>query len=73
MTLPSHENYLKRVFIIVAMGLFAAVTTHLMFWNWMPVPFMYSIINAADTVVGWTAAGLAIALLVKPTPAAPTA
>jgi hypothetical protein len=70
MTLSPGQTYLKRVFIVVAMGIFAAVTRDLNFWNWMHYPFMYSIINAADAIVGWTAAGLVIAALIKPTPKA---
>jgi hypothetical protein len=73
-TLPAQQTYLKRVFVVIVMGIFAAATRDLLFWNWMGYPLYYTAINAADCVVGWTAAGIVIAALVKPSaPAAPGA
>jgi hypothetical protein len=65
-TLSSQVSYLNRLFVIVVMAIFAAVTTHLLSWNWAGFPWHWSVMNAADTVLGWTAAGLFIAALVKP-------
>ena len=66
LTLPAQLTYLRRVFVILVMALFAAATRDLLFWNWMGYPLYYTAINVADTVLGWTAAGLVIAALVKP-------
>lgn len=54
-----------------AVGAFLA--THAMFWNYFYLPDNYTIMMAADTVIGWTIAGIVIALVVggkkKPAPA----
>jgi hypothetical protein len=71
-TLPAQHTYLKRIFVVIVMGIFAGATRDLLFWNWMGYPLYYTAINLADCVVGWTAAGIVIAGLVKPSaPAAP--
>ncbi len=58
--------YAKRVALILGVALFASLTSHAMQWNWFYLPMRYSITVAADLVVGWTLAGLAIAAIAKP-------
>ncbi len=63
------RSYGARVQFVTILGLFAGLAVHLMYWNWFEFPTNYTIACLADTVIGWTLVGLAIAAIVKPTPA----
>lgn len=61
----SPRGYVRRVFIVVGVALFAALSSHAMQWNWMLLPGHYSIVMMADLVVGWSLAGAAMAAIVR--------
>ncbi len=63
-------NYFGRVGFVLGLGLFAAIVTHGAYWNWMGFPAHYTLMFVVDLAVGWTLAGLVMAALVKPRPAA---
>lgn len=58
------RGYVGRVFLVIALGLFAALVSHAMQWNWMLLPAGYTAVMMADLVLGWLLAGLVIAALV---------
>ncbi len=61
------RSYGARVQFVAVLGLFAGIAIHLMYWNWWDFPTNYTISCLADSVIGWTLAGLAIAaIVVKP-------
>lgn len=62
----SLRTYIGRVAFVGMLGLFTAFAADLTYWNWMFMPTDYSLVNAADHVIGWSLAGLVIAALVKP-------
>lgn len=64
------ESYGARVQFVTVLGFLAAVVTHLPYWNWFSFPTDYTIAQLADLTIGWFLAGLVIAAIVKPAPAA---
>jgi hypothetical protein len=53
---------------IVASGMFGLVSwlsIEVSYWNWYGFPTDYTLAQAADQVVGWLVAGVAIAIFVK--------
>jgi len=59
-------GYSQRVIFVTLLGVFAALVSHFSMWNWMHVPTGYSLVMAADLVIGWLLAGLVIAWRIKP-------
>jgi hypothetical protein len=68
----SLPRYRQRVAFAGGVGLFAGLVSYLALWNWMHFPTDWSLVMAADLLVAWTLAGLALAAIVKPA-AAPAA
>lgn len=66
LSLKAPAPYPCRVFFVLLIGLFSAITTHAMYWNWMLFPTGYTLAMFADVVGGWTLAGLVMAAIVKP-------
>lgn len=62
----SLSGYLPRVLLVTALALFSVLFHTLMNWNWWGFPGDFTLVEAADTLVAWFLAGLAIAGLVKP-------
>jgi hypothetical protein len=62
----AYRSYGCRVGFVSIGGLFAGLTTHGMYWNWMLFPCNYTAVMLFDTFIGWTLAGLVIAAIVKP-------
>ena len=58
------QRYASRVGFIVLLGLFAGVVCHLPYWNWWHFSAAYTLVAFADLLIGWWAAGLAIAAIV---------
>lgn len=59
-------KYLYRVLFVTGIGLIAALSSHIMSWNWMMFPMKYSLLNAADLVATFFFAGLIAAWRIKP-------
>ena len=59
-------GYAGRVAFVLGLGLFIAVSVHLIAWNFMDNPMGFTLLKIGDSVVGWLLAGLVIAAVVKP-------
>ncbi len=59
----------SRVGFVFVAGLLAAVATHISYWNWYGFNGTYTLSQIALDIVGFLAAGLVIALVLKNTPA----
>ena len=62
----ARKGYAKRVAFVLGLGLFIAVSVHLIAWNYMFSPMGFTLLKIGDSVVGWLLAGLVIAAVVKP-------
>jgi len=60
------QSYLARVSFCGTLAIFASIVTHVAFWNWMLMPFDYTIAMVLDVVLGWVVTGAVIAAIVKP-------
>jgi hypothetical protein len=60
-----NASYTGRVAYCAMFGLFSALFTNLMAWNWMSVAVDYTSAMIIDAIVGWILAGLGIAAIVK--------
>jgi hypothetical protein len=61
----------RLVFVIVAGAVLAAIVDDLANWNWFAYPVNYTLAHVGDRLIGWALAGLALAAIVRPRPAAP--
>jgi len=59
-------TYLSRVGFVAMVGLAAAITTNIPYWNWYTFPTAYTLGYGFTEFVGYVAAGLAIAAIVRP-------
>jgi hypothetical protein len=62
-------GYLTRVGFVGMIGLVAAITTNIPYWNWYTFPTTYSLGYAFIQIVAYLVAGLAIAAILRPKPA----
>lgn len=58
--------YAMRVGFITVVGLAAAITTNIPYWNWYAFPTNYTLAYGFIELVAYLAAGLAIAAVLKP-------
>jgi hypothetical protein len=56
-----------RVMFVTAAGILAAIATNLSYWNWYGFNTTYTVANVIMEVVGFVAAGLVIALVLRNT------
>ena len=59
-----------RTGFVVLIGATAAIATNIPFWNWYGFPGVFTSANVLMEIAGFFFAGLAIALTLKPAPAA---
>jgi hypothetical protein len=59
-------TYWGRVGYVVAVGVISTMTTNLSYWNWYAFPTSYTLANMTIEVSSFLAAGLVIAVLLKP-------
>ncbi len=59
--LPTFGN---RLLFVMLLGLFAAIGSHLMNWNWMNFPLRYSLEMVADSLVASLLLGVVLALMI---------
>ncbi len=59
--LPTFAN---RLLFVMLLGLFAAIGSHLMNWNWMNFPLRYSLEMVADSLVASLLLGVVLALMI---------
>ncbi len=55
-----------RVLCVMLMGLFGWLAIDVSYWNWYRFPLDFTGAAAAEQVIGWLIAGVAIAAIVKP-------
>ena len=60
------RTYLGRVGFVMLMALFASLVTHIPYWTWFEFSSGHTLASIGDTLVGWTAAGFALATLIWP-------
>ena len=59
-------GYAMRAGFVVVVGIAAAITTNIPYWNWYAFPTDYTLAYGFIEVVAYLAAGLAIAAVLKP-------
>lgn len=64
-------GYLSRVSFVALIGVAASISTNASYWIWYGFPADYTASSIVITFVGYLAAGLAIAAIVKPRPVQP--
>lgn len=57
--------YIRRVWFVCALGVFAGVVSTLPDWNWMSFSLGWTVVTFLDLAIGWFLAGLVIAKLAK--------
>jgi hypothetical protein len=55
-----------RVMLTGLLGVFSTADVLFSYWNWYGFPTNFIAAGAADSIIGWTLAGAALARLVKP-------
>lgn len=58
-------SYLSRVGFVALVGIVATLTTNASYWNWYSFPGNYTLAAMTTDVVGYLAAGLVIAAVLK--------
>ena len=64
MAAPALPTFGSRVLFVLLLGLFAAIGSHLMNWNWMNFPLRYSLEMVADSLVASLLLGVVLALMI---------
>ena len=57
-------TYMKRVFVVMLLGVFAWISLTLSFWIWYNFPTLWVLAQAIIEIIGWFIAGLVIAKIV---------
>lgn len=67
------RTFIRRWMLVILAGVAAGLSGEAMTWNWFYLPTDYASVMMADRLTGFVIAGLAIALIVRPRPAADAA
>jgi hypothetical protein len=62
------DRFGPRVAFITVVGVIAAITTNVSYWNWYAFPTSYTIAYMFTQAAGFLAAGLAVAAVLRKTP-----
>ena len=62
---PSLPHYFQRVAFVTILGIFVAIQADANLWNWMHYPTDYSVVMAADRIVGMFLVGIFAAAIVR--------
>ena len=63
---PALPGLHGRVIFVVLLGVYTAIGSHLMNWNWMNYPLKFSLEMAGDTLLASVLLGVTLGLLVRP-------
>ena len=68
-------TFARRVAIVAALGLFSWLAISMEQWDWYNFPLAFVALDALTQVIGWTLAGLLMAMMIRPAarPAQPPA
>ncbi len=58
-------SYFARIVYCGMLGVFVSVFSHLVMWNWMGFPGLFTRDLIVDTIISWILAGVAIAAVIK--------
>ena len=64
-TTADATTFTKRTLLVLAISLFAAIIYEIPNWNWYGFPGNYILSHGAGWIVSWSAAGLAMAAIIK--------
>ena len=64
------RTFARRLALVTAFGLAAWLSIEVSYWNWYGFPTNYALAQLVDQVAGFFFAGLVVAWLVRPQPAA---
>ncbi len=67
----SLTSFGARITFIAVIGLIAGIALLVPYWNWYGFPTNFTVASLADQLIGFCAAGLILAALIKPTVPAP--
>ena len=65
----SVQGFVPRVGYVALIGVAAAITTNVSYWNWYGFPTDYTLAYGSIEIVGYVVAGIAIALILPRRPA----
>ncbi len=63
---PALPGLHGRVIFVVLLGVYTAIGTHLMNWNWLNYPLKFSLEMAGDTLLASLLLGVTLGVLVRP-------
>ena len=66
MVVSAVPSYGRRILMGTMLGVFAALVSHFMLWNYAMIPAGFTLAMSLDLVVGWTLAGAVIGKIIKP-------
>ncbi len=61
------HTFIGRVLFVTSIGVVAAITTNLSYWNWYGFPKLYTLSYMTTQAVGFVCAGLVAALILRKT------
>ena len=64
--LAGMASYTSRVLFVTLIGAAAWASINVPYWNWYGFPTDFTLAAGADSVLGWLAAGVVMAFIVKP-------
>jgi hypothetical protein len=59
-------GFIVRVACVTLVGILASIMTLVPYWNWYGFPTDFTLAQIGENTVGWFLAGLALALIVRP-------
>jgi hypothetical protein len=62
----TNVGYIKRVLFVMLLGVFGWMTISVPYWTWYGFPTDFTIAALIEEAVGWLAAGLVLAAVVRP-------
>jgi hypothetical protein len=65
-------GFIVRVACVTLVGLLASIVTLVPYWNWYGFPTDFTLAQIVENTIGWFLAGLALALIVRPSRMATT-
>jgi hypothetical protein len=58
-------SFATRVAVVGLLGVFEWLDVNVSYWNWDTYPTLFTLASLADQLIGWTLAGLVMALILR--------